>query len=57
MPFAKIVYLNVILGYAYILINLFVKPLILCIFCFCLGGIKMMHQDEAEEKNWQLKSL
>ena len=57
LPFARLVHLNVVLGYAYILINLFLKPLLLGLFCFCLGGIRLMHKDEAEEKDWQLRSL
>ena len=57
LPLARLVHLNVVLGYAYILINLFLKPLLLGLFCFCLGGIRLMHKDEAEEKDWQLRSL
>ena len=42
-PFTRPVYLNVLLGYAYILTNLFIKPLLLGLFCFCLGGLRLMH--------------
>ena len=40
------------LGYGYIFVCLFVKPVILAIFCFCCNGLKWMHQDEEEEKDW-----
>ena len=56
-PFASIVKFEVVLGYSYILFCIFVKPIFLGMFCFCCCGMRWMHQDEMEEKDWQVRSL
>ena len=57
LPFYTQARYNIIIGYGYVFTCLFVKPLILAIFCFACGGLRWMQEDEQEEKNWQIKRV
>ena len=34
-----------------------ISYVVLSLFCFCCNGLKWMHEDEQEEKDWQIKRV
>ena len=55
-PFIGPMHLTVVIGYSYIILSLFLKPLLLGLFCFCCG-LQWMKQDELEEKDWNIQKV
>jgi len=56
-PFVSQARINIIIGYGYIFLSLFIKPVILISFCFCCNGLSWMNQDEQEEKDWNIRRV
>ena len=49
--------LDVIVAYAYIIVSLFVKPVLLALFMCCCGGSAWMLDDQIEEKDWSKRHV
>ena len=53
--FFELVHFNIVMGYIYAGVCMFLKPLMVAIFCIYCGGMNWFQADKDEEQEWATK--